>query len=170
MKPIEKISIRELCDESGINRTTFYKHYQAPIQILYDMACDYAEQLQRIFEECMQKDPAGYEKAAESCCEYLWGKKEEIRILFSENAGRHLERIAVEIMGRMTGTPSGSGPEMDERRLFISASGMAAYGLLICWLTEDIQKTPHDIVMILNRLFGAGEEHFAFAHLMEQRT
>ncbi len=166
-KSIEKITIQELCDESGINRTTFYKHYQIPIQILHDMACDYADQLQLIFEESMKRNPGDYSRAAELCCEYLYGKKAEIKVLFSENAGRHLERAAIEIMGRMMKNPSNSRTEADERCLFVSASGMAAYGLLICWLTEDIQKTPHDIVKIMDRIFGVKTDHSAFEEVFK---
>ena len=65
-------------------------------------------------------------------------------------------------MDRMQKTQPSWNADDDERRLFISASGMAAYGLLICWLTEDIQKTPHDIVMIMDRIFGVKTDHSAF--------
>ena len=167
-KPIEKITIHELCEESGINRTTFYHHYQAPIQILHEMACNYADQLQKIFEESMKSDPGDYQKAAEACCEYLYGKKAEVKVLFSENAGRHLEKAAIDIMDRMMKTQTGRNIDPAEKRLFINASGMAAYGLLICWLTEDIQKTPHDIVMIMDRIFGVKTDHSAFEEMFGQ--
>ncbi|MBR0217502.1 MAG: TetR/AcrR family transcriptional regulator [Clostridia bacterium] len=161
-KPIEKITVHELCEESGINRTTFYHHYQAPIEILHEMACGYAEQLQKIYEEGMKSSPGDYQKAAEACCEYLYGKKEEIKVLFSENAGRHLEKAAINIMDRVLKEKSGRSMAEEERRLFISASGMAAYGLLICWLTEDIRKKPCDIVRIMDRIFGVKTDHSAF--------
>ena len=139
-----------------------YGNPQAPIQILHEMACNYADQLQRIYEECTKNNPRDHQKAAEECCNYLYGKKEEIKVLFSENAGRHLERATTDIMDRMQKTQPSWNADDDERRLFISASGMAAYGLLICWLTEDIQKTPHDIVMIMDRIFGVKTDHSAF--------
>ncbi len=156
-KSMEKITVQELCAESGINRTTFYKHYQAPIQVLHDMAWDYAAQLQAIFEEHVQKKPANESAALEACCEYLSGKKEEIRILFSENAGHHLEMAAVEIMAdlmkKKTGAFLRAGLDEDAGKLYVSASGMAVYGLLRCWLTEDIDKTPREIVAVVQDLF-----------------
>lgn len=169
-KPIEKITVNELCAESGVHRTTFYKHYRAPIQILHDMACDYAAELRTIFEETLRGDPQNIARAAEACCEYLYDKKEEIKLLFSENAGRHLERTAIEIMSGMArqGKAERGAPDMDvsERALIISASGMAAYGLLTCWLTEDIPKTPHEIVAIMQRIFGLDAAHPAFRELL----
>ena len=36
-KPLEKISVTELCKESGINRATFYNHYNSPQDLLTDV-------------------------------------------------------------------------------------------------------------------------------------
>mgnify|MGYP002917598254 FL=1 len=49
-KPIQSISIRELCETAGINRGTFYTHYAD----IYDL-------MQRIEEEML----ADFEKALE---------------------------------------------------------------------------------------------------------
>lgn len=154
MKPIEKITIHELCEESGINRTTFYNHYHDPIQILHEITCDYADQLQSIFDEHIKSSPGDYKKATIACCEYLYGKKAEIKVLFSENTGRYIEKAAIDIMEWMIKSRSGRTADTDERRLFISTSSMAIYGLMKCWLTEDIQKTPHDIVLIIDRIYS----------------
>lgn len=34
-KPVEKITVRELCEKAEINRSTFYKHYQDCYDLLY---------------------------------------------------------------------------------------------------------------------------------------
>jgi len=36
-KSIHKISVREICDNAQINRTTFYKYYGSPYDLLKDM-------------------------------------------------------------------------------------------------------------------------------------
>ena len=43
-KPVEKITVREICDKAEINRSTFYKHYQD----CYDL-------LDRMKDEALQK-------------------------------------------------------------------------------------------------------------------
>ncbi len=40
-KPLDKISITELCREAGINRTTFYRHYEWPRDVLTEMQKDF---------------------------------------------------------------------------------------------------------------------------------
>ena len=46
-KPLEKISVKELCDLAGINRYTFYLHYQD----LRDLYTRLEEDLYTTFEE-----------------------------------------------------------------------------------------------------------------------
>ncbi len=36
-KSLEKINITELCQEAGINRTTFYRYYELPRDVLTEM-------------------------------------------------------------------------------------------------------------------------------------
>lgn len=43
-KPLEKINITELCQEAGINRTTFYRYYELPKDVLTEMQNDFFEE------------------------------------------------------------------------------------------------------------------------------
>ena len=46
-KPLDKINIVELCNESGINRTTFYRHYELPKDILNEMQAEFMEEMRK---------------------------------------------------------------------------------------------------------------------------
>lgn len=50
-KPLEKINITELCQEAGINRTTFYRYYELPRDILTEMQDEFFEE---IFAHCQK--------------------------------------------------------------------------------------------------------------------
>ena len=52
---IDKLSISDLCRESGINRATFYHHYQLPKDVLSDIGWEHTLEIKRIFES----DPRG---------------------------------------------------------------------------------------------------------------
>ena len=45
--PLDKISITQLCTEAGINRATFYRHYETPSDMLLQMQIDFSRQLQQ---------------------------------------------------------------------------------------------------------------------------
>ena len=50
LKPIQSISVKELCEEAGINRGTFYTHYKD----LYDLRDSIEEEALDDFKEAMK--------------------------------------------------------------------------------------------------------------------
>ena len=50
-KPIEKITIYELCDTAQINRTTFYKYYGSQYGLLSDIEKDHFGKLEELLSE-----------------------------------------------------------------------------------------------------------------------
>ena len=94
-KTLSKISISELCEESGINRATFYKHYESPAMILRDIAYDYDRQMSSIYE-AKRNEGRNEEDRIEACMQFLLEKKAEIKILFSQNAEYSLSRFGLE--------------------------------------------------------------------------
>ena len=47
-KPLEKITIYELCAEAQLNRVTFYKYYGSQFELLTDIENDYFRKLEEI--------------------------------------------------------------------------------------------------------------------------
>lgn len=59
-KPIQRISVRELCQKAGVNRSTFYAHYQDIYDLLEKLEAEMVEDFQRALaplldtqEECL---------------------------------------------------------------------------------------------------------------------
>ncbi len=50
-KPLEKINITELCREAGINRTTFYRYYELPRDVLTEMQNAFFEDTWKHFQD-----------------------------------------------------------------------------------------------------------------------
>ena len=51
LKPIHAISIRELCTEAGINRTTFYYHYGSQYDLLADISGRFLDSIARCLKD-----------------------------------------------------------------------------------------------------------------------
>lgn len=49
-KPLNKITVRELCAKAGVNRTTFYNHYETPEDILRELVQQYVLALSTLFD------------------------------------------------------------------------------------------------------------------------
>ena len=55
-KPVSKITVTKLCEESGINRTTFYKYYLDVWDLLDQIEADLAQEMNVFIDMAAQKD------------------------------------------------------------------------------------------------------------------
>lgn len=49
-KSIDKITVKEICDKAGLNRGTFYLHYDSPASLLKEIENQFLEENGRIFD------------------------------------------------------------------------------------------------------------------------
>lgn len=57
-KPIDKVTVKELCDRAGLNRGTFYLHYDSPAALLKDIESQFLEENTRLFQSFWQEGRA----------------------------------------------------------------------------------------------------------------
>ena len=55
-KPLNEISIYELCQESQINRTTFYKYYGSQMDLLNEIEMDFLTQMNENLNSVIEHD------------------------------------------------------------------------------------------------------------------
>ncbi len=158
-KTLSKISVSELCKEAGVNRTTFYNHYESPTQILKEIVDDYASKIWEIYYTNRITKQISVRDAVEASLEYLYSKRDEIKILYSKNAENRIGSFGLDLIeknlkiytDKLPGTGSVSQDDAYIRSI-ITAS--AAYGLIQVWLTTYTNKTPREIMNLLVGAFG----------------
>ena len=156
--PISRIAITDLCEASGVNRATFYKHYESPSMILKEIAHDYAFNLLEQYKICM-KEGQDREHAVIACLTFLVERKSEIKLLFSKNAenlmiGFGLEIVNDFVAGHKLELRKAVSQNDDDNYLFAALTSSAAFGLILAWLVSDIDKTPEEIVAFLKMTFS----------------
>ena len=55
-KPIGKVTIKELCEEAGLNRGTFYLHYNEPNDVLKEIESDFVREQLAFFDPYLKND------------------------------------------------------------------------------------------------------------------
>lgn len=80
-KNIYKISVRELCDDAGINRSTFYKYYGSQYDVLTEMESELLKHIQEALGAA-SKDPV---HQIETICSYLEENADIVRLLTNNN-------------------------------------------------------------------------------------
>jgi AcrR family transcriptional regulator len=133
-RPVEHISISELCAAAGISRPTFYQHFASVDEVL---AAALEDRLAEIIAQAGEQDPARDIPAAIS--RFLSAMARERRayqILLSENAvpGGPSETLIAWMVGRLKEHFS-LGPEPDLRLTYASAGIVA---VMRSWLREPL--------------------------------
>ena len=58
-KPVQSISIKELCEAAGVNRGTFYAHYESVHDLLRQMEDDFLQEIDEALERLLPPDGKG---------------------------------------------------------------------------------------------------------------
>ena len=133
-QPIRSVSVRALCDEAGLNRGTFYLHYNEPIDVLREM--EWA-----LFDRAViSLDSYGSDSRRDRMLRQLQALRQEQRLctaVISRNGDPHFlheigDKVFAALRNKLSSEdPSRSEPEMHARFSFMFAG---CTGLISSWL------------------------------------
>lgn len=147
---IQQISVTELCSRAGINRTTFYKHYNTPNDVLEELERNYTAEMVKIQED---EQLPNAEKRIEACCVFLHQNKAMVRLLIRNGMD---EEIATKALIKLFQQAAAASSDIDhsvhdetDQKLIITYIVNGCYSLLRTWLVEELPKTPQEIAALL---------------------
>lgn len=155
-KDIEKISVSELCVESGINRATFYRHYQIPLDVLKDIQQDFINEA-----DLFPKEPKSLQDMAdqfERICKYLKEHENVMKTLFRCSTDKDFADVLESYCKKFLDAKYGNVLDKDSIRLIVHGLAGGAYGVMKTWLLEDVQKTPKEMGELLVRFISFGSK------------
>lgn len=154
MKTLDKISVTELCRESGINRATFYNHYNSPQELLSDIECRIAAELKKIIGN--PRTAAEIIQHTESVCAYFYDHTHTLLTLHRCHADHDISDVLHDLNQnfQLYRLNSKYTHTMDQDNLHLVSVFFytGCYNILLEWLTHDIQKTPKEISDLMIRL------------------
>ncbi len=152
-KPLEKIHINELCRESGINRATFYRHYETPHDVLGELEMDIAGEILLSLSKKQPKTIQEAQRALEILCEHLYNHADIFKVLFRCNSDEDIRRKLTAFYRQLWDLRKDDQEftSMDEETvmLIIIMLGGGCYCLLRYWIMYDVPKTPKEIAELL---------------------
>lgn len=141
-KSLERISITELCREAGINRATFYRHYELPRDLLTEMQTEFLEEMMKSFREPLS------EEKVEQCYSYFWKHADLVKIFMQYSLDANTSMIFDMLYSNMRNTKAFHFFDAEDSQLLYAFILGGGYFLLRQWLMKDIQKTPKEITEI----------------------
>ena len=133
-QPIGSVSVRALCDEAGLNRGTFYLHYNEPIDVLREMEWALFDRI------VISLDSYGSGSRRDRMLRQLQALRQEQRLcaaVISRNGDPHfLHEIGDKVFAALHDKLSSEGPSRSEFEMHARFSFMFAgcTGLISAWL------------------------------------
>ncbi len=151
IKDLDHISVTELCRESGINRATFYNHYNSPQDLLTELEMQMSDELSKIIG-----DPQTLEEISrqtEAACAYLQDHARHVITLYRCHADGDLETVFSDLNRNFHNESlrlkKKTSMDADSIHLVSTFLCTGCYHLIREWLIKDIQKTPKEISNLL---------------------
>lgn len=148
-KPIEKISVKELCNESGVNRSTFYRHYQTTLDVFLDLQINISKDI-FMHTEKADLSPKEY---LECVCTYLYENSDLIKIIIKNNSEELLIPVLNGVLKKLIKDKNKTKEieDVDEEDLKLISAFLAGggYNLIREWLIGDIKKTPKEVADVI---------------------
>ncbi len=151
-KPASKITVKELCEKSTINRATFYKHYADVYALLEAMENEMIDRLMYLVK------PERFSNVQDMLTEMLRTTKEfgaPWLIIFTPNGDPGLISKLLDICYK-AGFPSfkNSLIELDafQQEYIYTFIAQGSSGIISSWITNGMKEAPEDIAVLISRL------------------
>lgn len=146
---LDKICVTELCRLAEVNRTSFYRYYTLPKEVLQELLEELAEGLLQIAR--LPQDSGEREKAILSFCGELYRRADIIRTLISRSdsggsEGEFRDLVTQHVCGAMADN-SGTLPRSTTLAAAFFAGGL--WRLLRSWLQEEKPRPPEEMAKLI---------------------
>lgn len=152
-QPLQSISVKEVCQRAGINRSTFYSYYDNIQDLVADIENETLTWLDHAIATAFKTTlRADLEPVITSICQYAADNKDRVRILLSLKTDPQFQRRLISIILDYSNWQSraqsdGADPTLANMRLLFCITG--GLGLVQSWVDDGFSATPEAIVHVI---------------------
>jgi len=161
-KPINKITIKEICEKADINRGTFYHYYQDQFDLLKQVQDEFANEVKELLEKRQTKVLDTVEMITQ-LISYFVEQRSLCKILFSTSGNyeliNRLTQNAYEGFLANWRQQMGSLSDRQLEMLFEFISNGAA-AIIHNWTMNDMQEPPREVAEFIVQATNRGSLSF----------
>ena len=150
-KSIKEITVRELADLVDINRSTFYKYYGSPYDVLAEMEEELLDNVRRALDK---ENAATDREKIEALCAYFERYMPSVRVLVGNNVDPsfperlfNLPQVRQMILERL-----GDRCDEEEQNYVYVFLISGVYHLVQEWILSDSRKSFIEVALLLGDL------------------
>ena len=150
-KPISKITVKEICERSEINRATFYKHYQDPFDLFKKLEDELLGQHRKMLSEKSYMDIT---TLYIDMLNVLKENREQYQILASSHGDHNLyNRIFEDCYQQVFPLIGRKFSNLDnvKQNLLYYYISQGCSGAVSYWFTSGMKESPEEIAEFISR-------------------
>ena len=155
-KPLEKITVKEICDIADINRGTFYSHFKDQY-VLYNNLVD--ELLENVFNrlgDFMSADEDEIPTRVLSVFEYIKTNESVFKTLINNGVAYSTKEKIRDVIRDMYLSKVSDSADIDYVNASYSFIAAGAVSLIRYWLNSGMTKTPEEMADFSLKLASDG--------------
>ena len=156
-KPVGKITVKELCEKSGINRATFYAHYND----VYDMLEQIENELYETISRSLDKgwSAGSMFELLSGVCSDIKLNGEVCKVILSDNGDKNfLNRILYVAQDKCVAEWKALAPDADTEKLekVYSFFSHGSAAVILSWVGNGMQENPAEIAGFIQQITEKG--------------
>lgn len=162
-KPIARITIKEICEEADVNRTTFYAHYADQFDQLKQIERAFIEGVKGYLADFdMKNDDTDIIRRVELIFEYVQANADLCRVLLGGNGNIDFQESLIQIVGGyVTGVWQTTRiPDGDTARRMFRFVATGCIGMVSEWLNSQTPLPAGEMARFLVKMASKGCEGF----------
>lgn len=148
-KPLSAITVKEICMEADINRSTFYTHYKDPLDLLHQIEEEIIEEMNKHLTECNFAKEEESLQLTETLLEYIIEQKHVCQTLLNQNTGTSFQK-RVMIIAKQILMDHAVTEKSDRTDYFITFIISGAIHVIKDWLNNGTKQSPKEMAELIN--------------------
>ena len=155
-KELDTINVTELCREAGVNRATFYRHYEIPRDVLMEIQQDLYRELRKNIS--LPRTLAEIRPVVEQLCIYMNEHRELLRILVQNNSdtdfASFINDVYLELAKDYSHMAALKRLSQEDIQFMTLYSAGGSYFVLRSWILGSFKKSPQEMADYVYSLFA----------------
>ncbi len=150
--PLNKITVKGICERAQINRSTFYRYYSDPFDLMDQIEADLFATIQRYIRMLHDGPP---EEAFETILDITIKNEEFHTILASDRANYpYINRMIESSYGSFQNGFARLHPDLSPKQLkwFYDYMAHGCISVVLDWVDGGMRETPREVAHFVTRL------------------
>lgn len=157
-KPVNSITVIEICDRAGVSRKTFYKYYSDQFALLRAMQDDLFQE----YRERLEGRPAEIQRIMPMLIRFVDENRVLVRAAFAnQGEGNFVDKVLADLFATYRDAWEAVNPKLSaddvEFLFFFAVSGL--FGLVKHWLFERPELTADKVIGQAEALMHVADPH-----------